>query len=110
MKRPYGTGQVYEKSSSYYGRWRTPDGRRLNRRIGPIRAAGDSDGITRAPAERMFRKVQADEATKSRAKAKRKRAVTVDFAADALGERLATEGARLSYRQNTSGYFFGRAI
>ena len=71
------------------------------RRIGPVRAAGDSDGITRAQAERMFRKVQADEATISRAKAKRKRAVTVDFAADTLRERLAIEGARLSYRQNT---------
>jgi integrase len=101
MKRPYGTGQLYEKSGSFYGRWRTPDGRRLNRRIGSIRAPGDSDGITRAQAERMFRKVQADEATQSRAKAKRKRAVTVDFAANALRERLAIEGARLSYRQNT---------
>jgi len=56
MKRPYGTGQLYEKSGSFYGRWRTPDGRRLNRRIGSIRAPGDSDGITRAQAERMFRK------------------------------------------------------
>ena len=101
MKRLYGTGQLYEKNGSYYGRWRTPDGRRLNRRIGPVRAAGESDGITRAQAERAFRKVQADEARKSRARAKPKRAVTVDFAADALRERLAIEGARLSYRQNT---------
>jgi hypothetical protein len=101
VKRPYGTGHLYEKSGAYYGRWRTPDGRRLNRRIGSVRAPGDSDGITRAQAERMFRNVQADEATTSRAKAKRKRAVTVDFAANALRERLAIEGARLSYRQNT---------
>jgi len=101
MKRPYATGQLYEKSGSYYGRWRTPDGRRLNRRLGAVRAAGQNDGITRAEAERAFRKVQADEATKSRAKAKRRRAVTVDFAANALRERLAIEGARLSYRQNT---------
>jgi len=101
MKRPYGVGQLYEKSGSYYGRWRTPDGRRLNRRIGPVRATGDSDGMTRAQAERAFRKLQADEATKSRSEAKRKRAITVDFAANALRERLAIEGARLSYRQNT---------
>jgi hypothetical protein len=101
MKRPYGTGQLYEKCGSYYGRWRTPDGRRLNRRLGAVREAGQNDGITRAQAERTFRKVQADEATKSRAKAKRRRAVTVDFAANALRERLAIEGARLSYRQNT---------
>ena len=23
MKRPYGTGQLYEKSGSFYGRWRS---------------------------------------------------------------------------------------
>jgi hypothetical protein len=101
MKRPYGAGQLYEKSGAYYGRWRTPDGRRLNRRIGPVRGSCDSDGITRAQAERAFRKLQADEATKSRSKGKRKRAITVDYAADVLRERLAIEGARLSYRQNT---------
>jgi hypothetical protein len=99
MKRPYGTGQLYEKSGSYYGRWRTPDGRRLNRRIGPVRHAGESDGLTRAQAERAFRQIRADEAKKPVPKARRE-AVTVDVAATALCERLAIEGARLSYRQN----------
>ena len=41
-RRAYGTGQVYEKSGSYYGRWRTPSGRRLNRKIGPVRTAGEA--------------------------------------------------------------------
>ena len=27
MKRPYGSGQIYEKWGAYYGRWRAPDGR-----------------------------------------------------------------------------------
>ena len=40
MKRPYGSGQIYEKSGAYYGRWRTPDGRRVNRRLGPKRSEG----------------------------------------------------------------------
>jgi hypothetical protein len=102
MKRPYGTGQLYEKSGSYYGRWRTPDGRRLNRRLGSVRAPETVTASPRAQAERMFRKIQADEATNSRAKAKRKRAVTVDLAGDALRERLAIEGARLSYRTTPS--------
>jgi hypothetical protein len=28
MRRPPDSGQIYEKWGSYYGRWRTPDGRR----------------------------------------------------------------------------------
>src|SRR5215218_10436481 len=64
MRRPEASlrhGQLYEKNGSYYGCWRTPDGRRLNRRLGAVRAAGQSNGITRAQAERAFRKVQARE-------------------------------------------------
>ena len=37
-KRPPGTGSLYEKHGAYYGRWRTLDGRQLNRKIGPIRS------------------------------------------------------------------------
>ena len=40
MKRPYGSGQIYEKSGAYYGRWRTLDGRRVNRKLGPVRNPG----------------------------------------------------------------------
>jgi hypothetical protein len=36
-RRGHGTGHQYEKHGSYYGRWRTHDGRLLNRLIGPIR-------------------------------------------------------------------------
>ena len=42
MKRPYGTGHIYEKSGAYYGLWRTPDGRRRNKRLGPKRLRGRS--------------------------------------------------------------------
>jgi hypothetical protein len=48
MKRPYGSGQIYEKWGAHYGRWRTPDGQRVNRRLGPKRTRGGSDGLTRA--------------------------------------------------------------
>ena len=37
-RRTYGTGALYEKQGAYYGRWRTTDGRRVNRRLGPVRA------------------------------------------------------------------------
>jgi hypothetical protein len=56
MKRPYGTGHIYEKAGAYYGRWHTPDGQRRNRRLGPMRAPGSSEGLTRAIAERALRK------------------------------------------------------
>jgi hypothetical protein len=61
LKRPYGTGQIYEKWGAYYARWRTPDGRRLNRRLGPKRKPGSSDGLTRPQAERAFRRIQAED-------------------------------------------------
>ena len=36
----YGTGHLYSKHGAYYGRWRTSDGRKLNRRVGAIRPRG----------------------------------------------------------------------
>jgi hypothetical protein len=57
-KRSYGTGELYEKHGAYYGRWRTSDDRKLNRKVGPVRKPGASDGLTRARAERAFRKMQ----------------------------------------------------
>jgi integrase len=96
-KRGYGTGQLYLKHGAYYGRWRTLDGRKLNRKIGPARgeAAG---GLTRADAERQFRKIQdAEERRPIRAGAERH---TLDEVIDSLRRRLAVEGARKSYLQN----------
>jgi hypothetical protein len=98
MKRPYGTGQIYVKSGAYYGRWRTPDGRRRNRRLGPVRPPGSSEGLTRAMAEQALRKVLDTEPATALADDARGR--TVDDAADALRERLELQGARKSYRQN----------
>jgi integrase len=99
MKRPYGSGQIYEKSGSFYERWRTADGRRVNRRIGPKRTKGGSDGLTRAQAEQAFRRIQAEKAAR-RPVEPVVEIVTVDQAAERLRERIAIEGARLSYRQN----------
>ena len=99
MKRPYGTGQIYEKRGAYYARWRAPDGRRLNRRLGPKRKPGSSDGLTRPEAEQAFRRIQAEEASRKLVDPVVE-IVTVDQAADRLRERIAIEGARLSYRQN----------
>jgi integrase len=94
-KRSYGTGQLYEKHGAYYGRWRTSDGRRLNRRIGPVRPPGTRDGLTRSDAERRFRRTQEEE--ESRPPAPPGEAPTVSAATASLRRKLALEGARPSY-------------
>ncbi len=96
MKRSYGTGQLYEKHDAYYGRWRTSDGRKLNRRVGKIREPGTSEGLTRSQAERRFRQMQQDEEIAPRRRADAE-VVTVADASASLRRRLAVEGARKSY-------------
>lgn len=96
-KRGYGTGQLYLKHGAYYGRWRTLDGRKLNRKIGAARNDTGASGLTRAEAERQFRKIQeAEERRPLRAGAERH---TVDEVTDSHRRRLAVEGARKSYLQ-----------
>lgn len=101
MKRPYGSGQIYEKWGSYYARWRGPDGKRHNRKLGLKRTSGNADGLTRPQAEQALRRVVAEEAAKLPSERRLyKEVVTVDQVADLLRERLEIEGARRSYRQN----------
>jgi integrase len=97
-KRGYGTGQLYLKHGAYYGRWRTLDGHKLNRRIGAVRDENSTGGLTRTEAERRFRKLQeAEERRPVRAGAELR---TLDEVTDSLRRRLAVEGARKSYLQN----------
>ena len=98
-KRRAGTGHLYEKHGSYYGRWRTLDGRLVNRKVGSIRSAGGRDGLTRAQAERAFAKIQ-DEEERSPRPVRGADTPTVDDAADSLRRKLELEGARKSYREN----------
>ena len=98
MGRGYGIGHLYEKHGSYYGRWRTSDGRLLNRKIGPVRAPGTADGYTRAQAERAFRKLQDDEEKKPSAPVQPR--ITVSHAAEELRRKLALQGSRKSYLGN----------
>ena len=98
-KRSYGTGHLYKKSGSYYGRWRTLDGRRLNRRIGRVRAPGENGGLTRSQAERQFRRMQEAEELAPRP-AVGSRVPTVDEMGRSLRERLELRGVRKSYLEN----------
>jgi hypothetical protein len=94
-KRSYGTGRLYIKHGAYYGRWRTSDGRRLNRRIGGVRTPGERDGLTAKEAERRFQRLQdAEEPRRGPASPDRP---TIGQAADSLRRKLALEGARKSY-------------
>ena len=98
-KRGYGTGHLYEKSGAFYGRWRTADGRLLNRRVGAVRAQGSTVGLTRAQAERYFRKLQEAEELNPRPEPGAP-APTVDELATSLRERLELRGVRKSYLEN----------
>ncbi len=95
-KRTYGTGQVYEKHGAYYGRWRTSDGRKLNRRLGMVRELGSSVGLTRPQAERRFRQLQQDEEVAPRRRVDAE-TVTVEGASASLRRRRAAGGSRKSY-------------
>jgi integrase len=54
-RRPYGTGTLYVKAGNWYGRWRIA-GRKVNRRLGPVRKPGTREGLTRPQAERELRR------------------------------------------------------
>lgn len=97
-RRSYGTGQLYVMRGRWFGRWRTSDGRRLNRLMGPAREPGTASGLTRKDAERLFRKARdAEELAPRPLLAGR---VTVEQACDSLRRRLAMQGSRRSYLQN----------
>lgn len=56
-RRANGAGRVYIKHGSYYGRRPTSAGAHTNRRLGPVRRPGSSDGLTRSQAERRLREL-----------------------------------------------------
>ena len=60
-RRPHGTGGLTVRvdaagRESWYGKWRS-EGRQVKRRLGPKRAAGARDGLTRSQAEAEMRKL-----------------------------------------------------
>jgi integrase len=65
--RRYGSGSVYVKYGAYYGRWVTADGGRANRRLGPMRSPGATEGLTRKQAENRLRELIDEVRTVSRA-------------------------------------------
>ena len=65
VRRSYGSGSLYQRAGSWYGRWYS-NGRRVKRKLGPVRPAGTREGLTRAMAEReMRRRIEAELPTPS---------------------------------------------
>ncbi|TMK99483.1 MAG: site-specific integrase [Actinobacteria bacterium] len=98
-RRRAGTGHLYERVGAYYGRWRTPDGRLLNRKVGEMRSSGERNGLTRAQAEREFRRMQEEEERTPR-RTRGAESPAVAAAADSLRRKLKLSGARPSYLEN----------
>ena len=98
-RRTVGTGQLYEKHGAWYGRWRTLDDRKLNRKVGDMRARGESGGLTRPQAERRFVEMQQEEELTPRRRHDEP-PFTVADASEAVRQRLEIEGARKSYLRN----------
>jgi len=95
-RRTHGTGHLHEINGVYYGRWRSSDGRNLNRKIGRKRATGTREGLTKTQAERELRRMQEQEEQSPRPTREAVR-TTVDDAAVSLRRELALRGARKSY-------------
>jgi integrase len=64
QRRSYGTGALFERTDSagrvtWYGKWRH-NGTQVKRKIGPKRAEGSRDGLTRRAAEAELRRLIAE--------------------------------------------------
>ena len=94
-KRTYGTGGLYESHGSYYGRWRTLDGRQLHRLIGRVRPVGSKDGLTRAQAEPPSAACRTPR--NAHPPHPRGGVPTVDDVTDSLRKEAAVRGLRRSY-------------
>jgi integrase len=94
--RPYGTGTLYQKAGSWYGRWLIGE-RRMNRKLGPVRKPGARDGLTRSQAEReLRRRMEQEQATASTAAR-----LTVAEAGERLIDHLEALGRK---RSTIEGY------
>jgi integrase len=107
-RRPYGTGTLYIKASNWYGRWRIA-GRKVNRKLGPVRQPGTRDGLTRAQAERELRRRMEQEhvaaATTARLTVEEAGARLIDHL-EALGRKKSTiEGYRAALRVHLAPFF-----
>ena len=94
-RRAYGTGTLRVVGGSWLASWYGPDGRRVQRKVGAVRTEGRADGLTKAQAERVLRRMREIESPRSAPDGQR---VTMEQAGDELCQRLELRGRRKSHR------------
>jgi integrase len=94
-RRAYGTGTLRIVGRSWIGSWYDPDGRRVQRKVGSVRTDGRADGLTKAQAEKMLRRMREIDAPRSAPGAER---VTMEQAGVEFCQRLELKGRRKSHR------------
>jgi integrase len=92
-RRGYGTGSLRVIGRSWVGSWYAPDGRKIMRKVGPVRTEHQHDGLTKTQAEARFRKMRESSRTPSR-----DGRVTIEEAGAELCRRLELRGRKKSHR------------
>jgi len=80
---------------SWLASWYGADGRRVQRKVGAVRSEGRADGLTKAQAERVLRRMREIESPRSAPDGQR---VTMEEAGEEFCHRLEMRGRRKSHR------------
>jgi integrase len=99
-KRAYGTGRLFTKHGAWYGSWRTPDGRRRTRKIGPVRRG--REGLNKTEAEAKLRELIMADNTGEASRAGATPTVK-EMGETALG-RLKRDGRKCSHVETFQGH------
>jgi len=94
-RRAYGTGTLRVVRGSWLASWYGPDGRRIQRKVGPVRNEGRADGLTKAQAEQALRRLRETEPPQTAPRGDR---ITMESAGEELCRRLELKGRRKSHR------------
>ena len=105
-KRAYGTGSLYVSGGAWYGRWRTTDGRRRAKKIGPARTNHNRDGLSKREAEAALRAILLD--TLGLEQIVTRDAITVTELGAAYRDHLTRQGRKRSYLHSVRAHFTGQ--
>jgi hypothetical protein len=94
-RRAYGTGTLRVVGRSWIASWYGPDGRRIQRKVGPARTEARADGLTKAQAERVLRRMREIESPRAAPDGQR---MTMEEAGQEFCQRLELKGRRKSHR------------
>ncbi|MCW3039049.1 MAG: site-specific integrase [Solirubrobacterales bacterium] len=95
-RRDYGTGTLRVVGKSWVASWYGIDGKRVQRKVGPARTPGSSDGLTRARAEQALRRMRETERARRPVGTER---ITMEEAGAELRRRLELKGRKKSHKQ-----------